>query len=756
MNGIVRLSRREFLRQTGRAGGGLAFALVAASALRPAPALAIAVSREAPGAAAGFAPNVYVNIRTDGVVEIVCHRSEMGQGIRTCLPQIIADELDADWDRIELLQGLGDEKYGDQNTDGSTSIRQHFDLLRGAGAAAREMLVTAAAASWGVPAAECATRNHAVHHEGSGRRLGYGELVALTAGIPVPEKPAFKSKADYRYIGHSLDTIDGFDMSTGRAAYGIDAALPGMLHASIERCPVHGGRVRRFDAAAARKVAGVVDVLEMPAPTSPPLFNPLGGIAVLATNTWSAQQGRAALDIEWEPGANGAYDSEKYREELLASARKEGRLARQRGNVAVARDAAARTHVADYYAPHLAQAPMEPPAALARVGDDGCDVWSCTQNPQATQDTVAGVLGIDKSRVRAHVTLLGGGFGRKSKPDFGAEAAWLARETGKPVKVTWTREDDLRHGYFHSVSAQHLEATLDADGQVTSWLHRSAFPSIGSTFDATAGGPANNELGLGLTDIPFAIPNLRLEACDATAHVRIGWLRSVCNVYHAFAIGSFADELAHMVGKDPHAFLRELIGPARRIDPSEDAAEYSNYGQPLATHPIDTARMVAVLDRVADMAGWGRALPEGRGLGIAVHRSFLTTVGTVAEVGRDKDGGLKVHELWTAIDAGQVINPDRVTAQMEGAGIFGMSLALHGELTARNGRIVQGNFDTYPVVRMSEAPSAIHVHIMDVDAPPGGVGEPGVPPVAPAIANAWFAATGERLREMPFRKSRAA
>ena len=747
MSGLVRLSRRQFLQRTGRAGGGLVFALAAGPAFNS----AFAATNTADDAV--FSPNVYVNVRGDGNVEIVCHRSEMGQGIRTCLVQIIADELDADWERIELVQGLGDEKYGDQNTDGSTSIRTQFDLLRRAGAAAREMLVAAAAAEWDVPAAELSTSDHAVHYAASGRRLGYGELVGLTADIPVPEEPAFKSKADWRYIGQSVDTIDGFAMSNGTAIYGIDASLPGMLHASIERCPTHGGRVRRFDATAARKVPGVVDVIEMPAPTSPPLFNPLGGVAVLATNTWSAQQGRVVLQIDWEHGANAGYDSEKFREGLLASARKDGRVAQERGNVSAARDSAAQTHAADYYAPHLAQAPMEPPAALARVDENGCDVWSCTQNPQATQETVAGILGLDKSQVRAHVTLLGGGFGRKSKPDFGAEAAWLAQKAGKPVKVTWTREDDLRHGYFHSVSAQHLEATLDAEGSVTSWLQRTAFPSISTTFDPSTTGPTNNELRLGLTGIPYAVPNLRIEACVAPAHVRIGWLRSVCNVYHAFAISSFTDELAHLTGSDPHTFLRRLIGAPRHVNPADDGAEFDNYGQSLEEHPIDTGRIVAVLDKAAEMADWDRRLPEGRGLGIAVHRSFLTTVGTVAQVSRSEDGKMRVDELWMVIDAGQVINPDRVAAQMEGAGIFGMSLAMYGEMSAKNGAIVEGNFDSYPLVRMSAAPAAIHVHVMNVDAPPGGVGEPGVPPVAPAIANAWFAATGERLREMPFRKA---
>ncbi len=352
-----------------------------------------------------------------------------------------------------------------------------------------------------------------------------------------------------------------------------------------------------------------------------------------------------------------------------------------------------------------------------------------------------------------HVTLLGGAFGRKSKPDFIAEAAFLAKATGRPVKVSWTREDDLRQGYLHSVSAQCLKAGLDADGKAIALQHCTAFPSIFTTFDAAVPGPVAMELGLGAVDNPYAIPNMRVMAGDAKAHLRIGWLRSVCNIYHAFASCSFVDELAYLAGMDPKDHLLELLGPARKIDPADDGAEYANYSQSLETHPIDTGRIAAVVEKVADMAGWGRVLPDGHGLGIAVHRSFLSTIGTVAEVSVDTNGRLVVDELWNAVDAGFVVNPDRVVSQMEGAGIYGMSLALHGEITAKGGAVEQGNFDTYPVVRMNEAPAAIHVHIMDVDAPPGGIGEPGVPPVAPAITNAYFAATGNRVRELPLRKS---
>ncbi|MGB5257622.1 MAG: molybdopterin cofactor-binding domain-containing protein [Woeseiaceae bacterium] len=748
MSELRKISRREFLKRTGQAGGGLVFALsftAACSRQGPMPATAATES---------VAPNVYVNIRNDGIVEIICHRSEMGQGIRTSLPQVIADELEADWDRIELIQGLGDEKYGDQNTDGSTSIRNQFDLLRNAGATAREMLIAAAASEWGVPAEECNAREHAVHHEQSGRSTGYGDLVDTASNLDAPADAPFKSRADYRYIGKPMDTIDGLAFTTGKAMYGIDTVRPGMLYASIERCPAFGGTVVSLDDSAARQVAGVVDVVRLPEPTAPLGFSLLGGIAVLATNTWAAEKGRKALQIKWDLGANGEHDSVAYKEQLLKSVSAPGRAVLTRGDVDAAMSEAGSIHEAYYYAPYLSQAPMEPPAAVAEItADGGCEAWACTQNPQAAQQTVAATLGLDKSQVKVHVTLLGGGFGRKSKPDFIAEAAWLARHSGKPVKVTWTREDDIRHGYFHSVSAQYLKAGLDADGNATSLLHRTSFPTISSTFDVEAKGPTDFELDLGFVDRPYAIPHMRLEACDAKAHLRIGWLRSVCNVFHAFADGGFVDELAHLAGMDPKDHLLKLIGEPRKVDPAADNANYSNYGHALDKHPIDTARYAAVVNKVAEMADWGRTLPEGHGLGIAVHRSFLSTVGSVAEVSVDPSGRLVVHDIWMAIDAGMVVNPDRVVSQMEGAAIFGMSLALHGEITAQGGAVVQGNYDSYPVLRMNEAPAEIHVHIIESEAVPGGVGEPGVPPVAPAILNAYFAASGVRLRELPLRKA---
>ena len=747
MNGVKKINRREFLKRTGQAGGGLVFALTFGSACQP--------DSEAVGPAAkastSVAPNVYVNIRSDSIVEIYCHRSEMGQGIRTSLPQVIADEMEADWDKIKVIQAVGHEKYGDQNTDGSTSIRRHFDLLRNAGATARDMMVAAAASTWGVPMEECAAREHAVHHEASGRSIGYGDLVETATEMPQPENATFKAREDYRYIGKSMDTIDGMAFTTGGAMYGIDTVLPDMVYASIERCPAFGGTAKSYDEAAARAVTGVVDVIRMPEPTSPPMFNVQGGVAILASNSWSAEQARKKLAVVWDRGANGDFNSDNFKKELIASASAPGTPVLTRGDADIATD---KSIDAIYYAPLLSQAPMEPPAATARINEDGsCEVWACTQDPQSARNTVAGTLGLDVEQVTVNVTLLGGGFGRKSKPDFIAEAAWLAREVGRPVKVTWTREDDIRHGYQHAVSAQYFRAGMDADDKTVSWLHRTSFPSLFSTFAPGVTGPGGFELDLGLLDTPWDVPNMRAETCDATAHVRIGWLRSVCNVFHAFGSCSFVDELAHAKGRDPKEHLLEMIGPPRQINPANDGGKYTNYGQDLDKHPIDTGRLAAVVEKVTDMAGWGRQLPDGHGLGVAVHRSFLAYVGAVAEVSVDESGKLVVHEIWSCIDAGTVVNPDRVHSQLEGAAIFGMSIAMHGELTAKEGGIVQGNFDTYPVVRMNECPAAIHTHIMESDAPPGGVGEPGTPPIAPAIVNAYFAASGKRIRELPLRNA---
>ncbi len=744
MNRVTRLNRREFLELTGVAAGGLLLGVKPLTAAEAA-------------AGATFQPNVFISLDASGTVTLVAHRSEMGQGSRSGLPAVLADEMEALWERVRVVQADGDPKYGNQNTDGSRSVRTLFEPMRQAGATARLLLERAAAATWEVEASECRASEHRVVHRPSGRSLGFGELAARAAGLPMPDPSELKLKprSEWRYIGKPMPIVDLDDMVTGRAVYGIDVELPEMLHGAIERCPVVGGKVASFDATAAMKVPGVVRVVELPAAGTSPGFQPLGGVAVLADNTWAAARGRRALEVEWDPGSNAAYDSSAFRRQLESTAAQPGIRVRERGDVDAALAAAAKVVEAAYYTPHLSQSPMEPPCATADFRDGRCEVWAPTQSPQSARGEIARALGIEPEAVTVHVTLLGGGFGRKSKPDFAVEAALLSREAGRPVKVTWSREDDVRHGYYHSVSCQHLKAGLDDNGRVTAWLHRSVFPSIGATFQPGVNRAGAGELGLGLVDAPYDVANLCCENGEATAHVRIGWLRSVANIYHAFGAGCFADELARAVGADPKEFLLELIGEPRTFDPAGEGAEYSNYGQPLADYPIDTGRLRGVIELAAEKAGWGKKLPQGRGMGIAAHRSFLAYVAAVVEVsvtGAD----VRVEEVHCAIDCGTVVNPDRVRAQMEGSVIFGLGAALHGEITAREGAIRQSNFHDYKILRIDETPRVIGTWLVESNAPPAGVGEPGVPPVAPALANAIHAASGRRVRELPLLAALAA
>ncbi|QQS45535.1 MAG: xanthine dehydrogenase family protein molybdopterin-binding subunit [Acidobacteriota bacterium] len=742
MNRIETVSRRTFLGNLFSAG-----ALVLSARVLPLEALA---GEEA--VAAAWNPSVYLGIETDGTAIIVAHRSEMGTGIRTVLPSIVADELDADWARVKIEQAIGDPKYGSQNTDGSCSIRDFYDAMREAGASARHMLIAAAAARWGVPTSECGTQAHQVVHSRSNRKLGYGELVTDAAKQPVPKKEdlKFKSPSEYRYIGKEMPTIDRDNLCSGKGIFGIDARMPGMVYASIERSPVYGGTLKSVDDSETLKVKGVQKTVVLDALKPPYLFKPLGGVAVIADNTWAAMKGRQALKVTWEPGENAAYDSASYKKALLETVGKPGKVARKLGDVEAEFAKGGKTHEASYYIPHLAHAPMEPPAAVAEFKDGRVVIHAATQNPQAVQDTVAGALGIDKKNVECHVTLLGGGFGRKSKPDYCAEAALLSKAVGKPVRVTWTREDDIRFDYYHSCAAMYLKASLDDKGRPTAWLQRSAFPSIGSMFNPRADYGAGFELDMGWTDMPFDIPNIQVENGQAKHHVRIGWLRSVSNIYHAFALHSFIDELAKMSGRDSVEYLLEMLGTGRKIDLAAQNAKYSNYGKSIEMYPVDTARMRRVVELAAEKSGWAGKKPgNGRALGIAVHRSFLTCVAAVVEVEMDDRGRVRIPRVDVALDAGKIINPDRVKSQFEGAAVFGTSVALMGEITAANGEIRQSNFHDYPVARFNEAPRETHVHIVASNEPPAGVGEPGVPPIPPAICNAIHAATGKRIRELP-------
>jgi isoquinoline 1-oxidoreductase beta subunit len=743
MTKVLNLSRREVVAG-GIAAAGLVLGVYVGFREFPAKA--------ASAAPAAFEPNVYVMIDETGLVTIVAHRSEMGTGIKTGLPMVLADELEADWTRVKVVQAQGDPKYGDQNTDGSRSTRQFYQPMRVAGASARQMLEAAAAHTWNVNANDCRARNHTIVHVPSGRQMSFGDAAKVAATLEIAPSDhmalRFKPASEWRYVGKPHAIVDLADIVRGKAIYGIDVVMPGMKYASIERCPVYGGKVATFDAAEALKVPGVEQVVEVPATPIPSGFDQLGGIAVIAGNTWAAQQGRQKLKITWDFGPNANDDTTAYRAQLEATAKQPGRVARNEGNVDAVLAAAARHVSADYFVPYYAHASMEVPTAVANFADGKCEIWAPTQFPQGARTTAAQVLGLKEENVTLNVTLLGGAFGRKAKGDYVAEAAWLSQRIGAPVKVTWTREDDIQHDYYHAICAQHLEAGLDASGKATAWLHRTVFPAIESTFqpDVTYGGAG--ELQQGVTDMPYAIANVRCENGPAPGRVRIGWYRSVYNIPHAFAVCSFADEMAHAAGQDPVAYLRQLLGEARKLDFAAMHVDYPNYGASLEMYPVDTGRLRGVLDLAVGKSDWGKPLPPRQGRGVAVHRSFLTYAAAVVHVAVGSDGQITIPRVDVALDCGLVVNPDRVIAQFEGAVIMGLGNALYSNITIKNGRIEQSNFGDYLVARTDIAPET-HVHMVESSAPPGGVGEPGVPPIAPALCNAIFAATGKRIRALP-------
>jgi isoquinoline 1-oxidoreductase subunit beta len=749
-------SRRDFLR--GMVGAG---AFVLTAHYLPNKVLAAASAAGTPGGVADvglkgpLSPTVYLAIDTDGTTYIVAHRSEMGSGSRTALPRIVAEELDADWARVKIVQATGDEKYGDQDTDGSHSVRSFFDTLRATGASARLMLVRAGAQQWGVPESECSTGLHEVVHAKSGKKIAYGELVTAAAKLPVPKKEELqlKPRSQWRYVGKGVASYDLKDMITGKATYGIDAHTDGMLYANVAHPPVFGASVKSLDDKAALAVPGVKQTATIDPFKPPILFQAHGGVGVLATNSWAAIQGKKKLKIEWTDSPHKVYSSDAYRAELQAASRKPGKVVREIGSVDDAFTKGGKIVEAEYYAPMLAHASMEPPAALATYKDGKVEVWAATQNPQGARDAVASAVGAKKEDVTVNVTLLGGGFGRKSFPDYAVEAAVLSKKSGKPVKVVWSREDDIQFDTYHSVAAMYLKASLGADGKPTAWLQRSTFPPIASTFDANAKTADAGEIGLGWSDLPYAIPNHRAENGEATAHVRIGWLRSVCNVFHAYAEHSFADELAHAAGKDSREYVLALLGPDRKIPRSELPKDYTNYDGDYDQYPIDTGRFRRVLEIATEKAGWGKEKNGGGfGMGLAIHRSFLTYVATVVQVEMDKAGKVKIARVDTAVDAGTIVNPEMAKQQFEGAAAFATSIAFYGEITAKNGAIQQSNFDGYPMARMNSAPRETFVHLVESDAPPAGIGEPGVPPFTPALCNAVFAATGKRVRDLPFSK----
>ena len=748
MNSIANVSRREFVKAVFSTG-----ALVLSASLVPDLLRAQTYSPGAKSKDAVLHPNVFVAIESDGTISIVAARSEMGTGISTALPSVLADELDADWNKVKIHQGDGDKRYGDQDTDGSHSVRSFFDVMRGCGATARYMLIQAAAAQWNVPAAACDTELSTVIHRASGRKLTYGQLAAAASELPVPDQAQlrFKPKGAWLYIGKDTPRYNIDALCTGQPVFGIDQRVDGMLYASIERPPVFGGKVKSYDDEEALQVRGVHQTVAIPPFDPPCAMQALGGIAVIADNSWAALQGRQNLKVVWDNGPNASYDSAKYHDELKATSHKPCKVIRNAGDVEAEFANGGKIVEADYYVPLLAHASMEPPVALADFRDGRVTVWAPTQDPQTVQSAIASELDIPVANVTCHVTVLGGGFGRKSMADFSVEAAYLSKAVGRPIKVTWSREDDIKFDYYNSTSAMYMKAALGKDSKPTAWLQRSTFPPIPSIFKLNAlyGDPGH--LAQGWTDVPFDIPNLRVENGPAKAHVRIGWLRSVANIYHAFAVQCFADELAHLAGRDPLDYMLDLIGPPRILN--LNGADYPNYGASYKTYPIDTGRLRRVLQLAAEQSGWAKRKPgNGTGWGIAVHRSFVTYVASVVQVEVNEKGELRIPRVDMAVDAGLIVDPMLVRTQFEGAAVFGTSVARSGEITATDGVIDQSNFYDYPVARINEAPFQTNVHIVESSAPPGGVGEPGVPPFIAALCNAVYAATGKRVRELPLSK----
>lgn len=728
---VGNLKRRDFVKVFGLASGGLLLGCSFSGDNGP------VINTLEDGVS--FVPNLFVQLQKDGTLTIVVTRSEMGQGIRTSMASAIADEMEADWKMVSVQQATGDAKFGNQNTDGSRSIRTLLNPMRKMGAMARLILEKAAAKTWDVDHGECHAEDHYVVHS-SGKKLPFGSLVdaARQIGAPTDTEIILKDKKNFKYIGKGLRSIDMNDFTHGTATYGLDARLPNMKYAAIARCPVTFGTVKSFDDSDAKEVFGVEKVIQLDRIKVAPgqqFFGMLGGVAVIANNTWSAFQGKSSLDIDWDLGKNASYNTAEFRDTIIKRVQKQAKVTPPvKGNVRSAFDNADKIVEATYTIPHLVHAPMETPNALAWVHDGKCEVWAPVQAPQSARAEIAEFFGFAIEDITINVTLLGGAFGRKSKSDFVVEAVALSQKLNAPVQVVWSREDDIQHSYYHAQSAQYLKGSLDDFGRVTGWLHRTAFPSILSSFKPMSDYAAGFELGQGFTNSPYQIPNFQLENAKAEAHVRIGWMRSVYNIISGFGVNSFVDELAVTSGKDPIEFRLDLIGKDRVAKNS-------------SPHPYNSSRMKNVLKEVQKLSNFGQSLPEGHGIGVAIHYSFYSYVATAVEVSV-KNNKVKVGNVYTVLDCGLYVNKDSVMNQLEGSAIFGMSIAFFGKVSAKEGAIQQSNFHDYQMTRMKDAPK-IHIKLIDNDHEPTGVGEPGVPPVAAAICNAIYNATGTRVRDLP-------
>ncbi len=693
MNITRTLTRRDFIKVVSTGGTGLVLAFYLPSA-RDLDALSLEPAEE-------FVPNAWLKIDPQGNVTITVARSEMGQGVRTSLPMIVAEELEADWTKVRIEQAPAHpDKYGSQATGGSTSVRRSWDMLRKAGATAREMLIAAAAQQWSVERASCSARNGMVFHDASGKKARYGELVQAAAKMPVPENPPLKDPNDFRVIGTRTPRLDTPQKVNGTAVFGIDVKVPKMLYATVARSPVFGGKVMSFDASKAKSVAGVRDVIPFD-----------GGIAILASSTWAAIQGREALSATWDEGPHAKQNSEGIWKMFEEAAQLEGATEKKEGDVIAALATAVKKVGAVYRAPFVAHATMEPMNCLADVRSDYCEIWAPSQTPQRAQSEAASVLGLPIDKVRVNVTLMGGGFGRRLEADYVTEAVKISKAAGVPVMVVWTREDDMQHDFYRPATYNVLTAGLDKEGWPIAWTHRIV-------------GPSSKGLVVGGSAPPYSIPNLLIDYHIKETGVPIGAWRSVGYSQNTFVIESFIDELAHAAGKDPAEYRRQLLDKSPRLK--------------------------AALDLALFKSEWGKKLPPGMGRGVAAVQGFGSSVAHVAEVSVSKEGEVRVLRVVSAVECGPVVNPDTIEAQIESAIVYGLSAALKDEITIAKGRVKQSNFDDYGILHIDEMPK-VEVHIVPSKEPLGGIGEPGVPPIAPAVCNAIFAATGKRIRKLPIR-----
>ena len=684
-----------------------------------------------------FDARAFVIVPPKGKVQIICHRSEMGQGVRTAIPMLIAEEMNLTMEQIEIVQGLGDPKYGSQNTDGSRSITRYFIRLREAGASAREMLIQAAAKRWKVKPDECEAKGGLIIHKSSKRKVTYGDVSVEAAKLPLPEKPKLKSDKDFKVIGKSTPGQDLDALVQGKAPFGIDIDLPDMLYGCSLRSPIPGGNADAYDASAAMKIPGVVKVVKLPGTGAD--WNTNDSVCVLATNTWAAIEGKKTLKVTWDMSAQSIESSHEYRANLKKSLKEEPVAYRDEGNVrGMFRKGKGKVVKAEYQTPFLVHAPMEPLVCTARVKGKTCEVWAPCQDPVRSRKSIAKLLGIKFEDVTFHVTFLGGGFGRKSQSDFVLEAVAVAKKVGRPVKLQWTREDEIKNGFYHAECYQNMAALVGDDGLPKAWHHQSIFPSLMTVHLPNTNIPSEFEVAMGASNMPYRVPHVLVETGYTRSPVRVGWLRSVCNLFHAFGVNSFVDELAANAKVDPIDYRMKLLGKPRVYDES-------------TMQPHDTARTINVIKKTKDAFGWDKPLPKGHGKGFANHFSFLSYVAVAIEASVE-NGNIKVHRAVCTIDCGLAVNPEGVIAQMEGSVVFGLSAAIHSKITLKDSVVEQSNFHDYRVLRMNEMPK-VEVHIINGDPKkPTGVGEPGVPPVAPALAAAIYSATGKRVRTMPFKE----